>query len=234
MKQDLRTEKKCVLDMRKISRSFETPHGPVHVLQQLDFSMGAGEFIIVTGPSGSGKTTFLNLASLLDNPSTGQVLFDGQDVSTLAEPALCDIRKHHIGMVFQNFYLLPHRSALENVAFRFRYLDIDPIHARSKAMDALETVGLRSIARQPARVLSGGEMQRVAIARAVALRPRLLVADEPTGNLDRASAEVVLDCFTKLNQAGIAVLLVTHDESLLPYGSRHVICRDGVLLAGAL
>ncbi|NCC52482.1 MAG: ABC transporter ATP-binding protein [Spartobacteria bacterium] len=227
-------EKKMVLRMRDVTRSFDTPHGPVHVLKDVQFVMDADGFVIVTGPSGSGKTTFLNLASLLDVPSAGQVFFDSRDVSKLPEAALCDIRKHHIGMVFQNFYLLPHRSALDNVAFRFRYLDVDVEDARRQAMEALTMVGLRSVALQPARVLSGGEMQRVAIARAVAQRPRMLVADEPTGNLDRASARVVMDCFVQLNEAGIGVLLVTHDESLLAYGTRHVICRDGRLIEGAL
>jgi putative ABC transport system ATP-binding protein len=222
-----------VLAMTGIAKRFETPHGPVSVLRDVDFSLVPGDFMVITGPSGSGKTTFLNLASLLDHPTEGVLCFDGQDVARLDEPALCSIRKQHIGMVFQNFYLLPHRTALENVMFRFRYVDYDQEQAREQALAALARVGLRHVAAQPARLLSGGEMQRVAIARAVALEPRLIVADEPTGNLDRASADNIISCFLELNAAGISVLMVTHDVTLLTPGMRHLECRDGRLQEAA-
>ncbi len=219
-----------VLQMRSVTKSFSTPVGSIEVLHRVNLSVSQGEFIAVTGPSGSGKSTFLHLAALLDHPTKGKELFDGQDVSIFKEPEFCYLRKYKIGMVFQNYHLLLHRSVLENVLFRFRYLDYDRATAKSLAVQALEMMGLMSIAGRSARVLSAGEMQRVAIARAVALEPRLLVADEPTGNLDETSTNTVMHCFEKLNrEAGITILMVTHNKSLLRFSTRHFLCRDGII-----
>lgn len=211
-----------VLGMEDVGKSFQTPQGRIEVLRHVNLAISEGEFVAVTGPSGSGKSTCLHLAALLDQPTTGRVLFDGQDLSVLAEPELCQIRKHKVGMVFQMYCLLPHRTVAENVLFRYRYLDHDRTEAEKQAMHALEAMDLTGIANRPARLLSGGEMQRVAIARAVALEPRLLIADEPTGNLDRVSAMGVMDCFKRLHQAGITILMVTHNEALLGFCSRHL------------
>jgi len=218
-----------VLQMRDVTKSFATPRGPVRVLRGVDVAIAPGSFVAITGPSGSGKSTFLNLAALLDTPTSGELFFDGSDVSRLTERELCAVRKDRIGMVFQKFCLLPHRSAIDNVLFRFRYLDVPAAEARRRAEEALATVGLAGQADQPVRLMSGGEMQRVAIARAVAQRPRLVVADEPTGNLDHAAADAVMNTFTQLHAAGIAILLVTHNEALLRYCDRHLNCRDGRL-----
>lgn len=218
-----------VLQMENVKKSFPTPYGSVEVLHQVNFSILQGEFVAITGPSGSGKSTCLHLAALLDYPSSGRVIFDGEDVSRLNESEMCNIRKRKVGMVFQKYCLLPHRSVFENVLFRFRYLDYDRADAERQTVQALENVGLIGIANRAARLLSGGEMQRTAIARAIALEPRLLVADEPTGNLDRASAISVMECFQRLNQNGITVLLVTHNEALLGFCSRHLLCRDGFI-----
>ena len=218
-----------VLYMRGVTKSFATPRGTVRVLNAVDFTMKEGEFIAITGPSGSGKSTLLNLAALLDHPTGGRIFFSGHDVSTVNEVALSELRKTMIGMVFQKFCLLPHRSAEDNVAFRYRYVDVERGEAHRRARAALEAMGLLHLAAQPARLLSGGEMQRVAIARAVALRPKLLLADEPTGNLDRHAAHTVMEAFQQLRREGISVLLATHNESLLPYCSRHIECRDGSL-----
>jgi len=222
-------DSKKVLEMHSVSKSFETPHGLVTVLHNVDLAVREGEFLAITGPSGSGKTTLLNLAALLDTPSTGSVHFDGRDVSQFSESELCTIRKDAMGMVFQKFYLMSHRSALENVMFRFRYMDVSPKEARECSEMALVSVGLGDKLHQAARLLSGGEMQRAAIARAVAVKPRLLVADEPTGNLDRHSADRVMQTFASLNQEGISVLFVSHDESLLRFSSRHLVCSDGAV-----
>jgi putative ABC transport system ATP-binding protein len=217
-----------ILRMEQVSKTFAAAHGRVDVLRRVDLAVSEGEFVIMTGPSGSGKSTCLHLAALLDRPSSGTVRFDGEDVSAVGEPELCRLRAQRVGMVFQKYCLLPHRSVAENVAFRFRYLEIDPADARSCVARALDTMDLARIAQRPARLLSGGEMQRVAIARAVAHEPKLLIADEPTGNLDAAAAGGVMDCFRQLNRAGITVLMVTHNEALLPYSSRHIrLCRDG-------
>ncbi len=218
-----------VLEMRGVRKSFPSPQGPVDVLRGVDLAVAPGEFVVVTGPSGSGKSTFLNLAGLLDHPTGGSVRFGGYEVSTLDEAALSRVRGRRIGVVFQRFCLLPRRSALENVLFRFRYLDEGEARARERAAAALEMVGLAHAAERPARLLSAGEMQRVAVARAVAVKPDLLVADEPTGNLDHEATDGVMDCFRRLNGEGITVLMVTHNEGLLEYASRHLKCRDGVL-----
>ena len=218
-----------VLQMKGVIKKFPSPSGPVDVLKGIDLAIQPGDFVLVTGPSGSGKTTLLNLAALMDQPTAGEVLFDGVSVSAMDEEALCAVRKRKIGIVFQRFCLLPHRTAFDNVLFRFRYVDGMNGEARTLAMNALATVGLSGIADRKARLLSAGEMQRVAIARAVALKPDLLVADEPTGNLDKESADVAMHCFQTLNEQGITVLMVTHNEALKAYASRHWICRDGVL-----
>lgn len=218
-----------VLRFKRVHKDFATPHGRVQVLGGVNFALNQGEFMAVTGPSGSGKSTLLNLASLLDQPTAGSVWFDGQDVGGLSEHELCEFRKNRVGMVFQKYCLLPHRSVLENILFRYRYLPHRREEALSRSHEAMAVMGLSDIADRPARLLSGGEMQRVSIARAVVKTPMLLVADEPTGNLDRRSAAAVMDCFTTLHKKGLTILFVTHNESLLGYCSRHLVCSDGVL-----
>ncbi|MEI7880812.1 MAG: ABC transporter ATP-binding protein [bacterium] len=219
-----------ILKMENVSKLFPTPHGPARVLHSVDITIQPGDFAAITGPSGSGKTTFLNLAALLDRPTEGSLHFGGQDVSALAEPNLNALRKHRIGMVFQRFCLLSHRTVLENVLFRFRYLDIPRSRALSLARQALEEMSLTPHADQPARLLSGGEMQRTAIARAVAAPPDLLLVDEPTGNLDRDSAEGVMQCFKNLNQRGITILLATHNPALLKYCNRCFAFKNGTVI----
>jgi putative ABC transport system ATP-binding protein len=218
-----------ILQMRGVIKSFPSPVGSVEVLKGINLVMDRGDFLLITGPSGSGKTTLLNLAALLDSPTSGEVLFEGVDVSAMDEDALCVARKRRIGMVFQRFCLLPNRSVLDNVLFRFRYVEGMNGEARHLAAEALGTVGLIEIADRPARRLSAGEMQRVAIARAVASKPDLLVADEPTGNLDKGSADMVMNCFRTLNGRGVTVLMVTHNESLKTYATRYLVCKNGVL-----
>ncbi len=220
----------AVIELEKVGRSFDSAAGMVRVLRSVDLVIMPGDFAIITGPSGSGKTTMLNITCLMEHPSEGRVLFDGEEVSALSERRMSEIRKHRIGVVFQRFHLLTGRTVLDNVLFRFRYLEHRPSEARDRSMEALSIVGMQGVCDRSARVLSAGEMQRVAIARAVALRPYLLVADEPTGNLDRASAEGVMKCFDELNAQGITILMVTHNEELLSHASRHFICRDGAIL----
>lgn len=219
-----------ILSLENVSKSFATPRGPVTVLHSVTLSVYPGEFVAITGPSGSGKTTFLNLAALLDRPTSGIIRFGGVDVSTLDESGLNALRKHRIGMVFQRFCLLSHRTVLENVLFRFRYLDIPGPEAAALARQALEEMILTPHAHQPARLLSGGEMQRTAIARAVAAPPDLLLVDEPTGNLDRDSAEGVMACFRNLNRRGITILLATHNPALLNDCTRCLTFKDGTMV----
>lgn len=218
-----------VIRMQGVGKRFASPAGVVEVLRGVDFELTPGDFAMITGPSGSGKSTLLNLSSLLDRPSQGRLEFEGRDISGLDEPGLCAIRKRRIGMVFQKFFLLPHRTALDNVLFRLRYVEpVVPAH-RAAAERLLDDMGLPHIRHRTARLLSAGEMQRVAIARAVMLHPAILVADEPTGNLDRVSTDVVMECFRRLHAGGLTILMVTHNDHLLRYATRHLVCSGGRL-----
>lgn len=218
-----------ILEMTGVTRTFHDSRGPVEVLRGVNLAITPGEFIMVTGPSGSGKTTLLNIAAMLDRAGSGSSIFCGRDTSAMSDSELCEARASRIGMVFQKFHLLQSRTARENVLFRWRYVLPDDGDRLKAADEALERVGLGEILHRPARLLSAGEMQRVAIARAIALPPTLLVADEPTGNLDSSSAIAVMKCFQSLNAGGITILMVTHNEHLLEYGTRHLVCRAGVL-----
>jgi len=189
---------------------------PVEVLRDISLDFYHGEFVVVTGPSGSGKTTLLHLCALLDLPTRGHVLFCGEEVKNLS-----------VGVVYQQFHLLPHRTALENVLFRFRYVPHDFEESRRAAREALETVGLAEAADRPARVLSGGEMQRVAIARAIVLPPRLLVADEPTGNLDGDSAREIIATFQELHRRGHTILMASHNPTIAKQASRTLRLKEG-------
>lgn len=216
-----------VLELQGIRRAFPSSSGDVPVLRGVDMVLAPGDFAAISGPSGSGKTTLLHLAALLDRPSGGRLLLEGREVGGLAEEELDAVRRDRIGMVFQAFHLLPRRTVLENVRFRFRYRDTLPGEEDQRAREAMEWVGITHLADREARWLSGGEMQRVAIARAVAGRPTLLLSDEPTGNLDRDSTRAVMDCFTRLHAAGLTILMVTHNEDLLGFATRRFHCRDG-------
>ncbi|MDA0576922.1 MAG: ABC transporter ATP-binding protein [Verrucomicrobia bacterium] len=222
-----------VLHLANVGKSYPTPAGPVEVLRAVNLQVHAAEFVVITGPSGSGKTTLLSIAGLLDAPSTGTVAFAGKALPQNDERALRHVRSHHIGMIFQRFHLLEHRSVVENVMFRYRYLPHDRADVRRRALALLDEFGLADTADRPARVLSAGERQRVAIARAVVLPPMLLIADEPTGNLDAASADRVMACFRSLHRQGITVMLVTHNLSLCAYATRHLRCVDRGLAEAA-
>ena len=217
------------LRLESVRKTFRAAGSQVEVLRGVSLALDVGEFGVITGPSGSGKTTLLMVAGLLQPANGGKVWFDGRDTSGLGEKELADIRKRGVGMVFQKFCLMPHRSAQDNVEFRFRYLDHDAREARTLSAAALERVGLAGKAQQAARLLSAGEMQRVAIARALALPPKLLLADEPTGNLDPESAARVMDLFRELNREGMSILLVTHNLEWVAPGTTHWTMHDGHL-----
>ena len=225
----------AVLTLDGVVREYRTPARRHRVLDRVSLSLEEGEFLAVTGPSGSGKSTLLNLCALLDPPDEGEIYLSDRRMTGLDDESIARIRGREIGMVFQSYALLPYRSVLENVIFRFRYLDApDPDGGRRKAREAIEEMGLGPMADQPARLLSGGEMQRVAIARAVVSPPKLLVADEPTGNLDTESEARVMGCFRRLNrERGISVLLATHNLSLLGYADRHLVCREAAVREAA-
>lgn len=217
-----------VVELRGVTRTYDG-FPPVHALSPCDLSIEHGDYLTVVGPSGSGKSTLLNLIGLLDRPTEGSYLLDGIDVGRLDEPQRTALRGQRIGFVFQSFQLLAHRPALENVMMARLYRGASKAEQITAAEGALDSVGLsHKIATLPSR-MSGGERQRVAIARALAGGPSLLLCDEPTGNLDSATAASVLELFADLNAQGITIVLITHDPSIARRGNRTVDIRDGQL-----
>ena len=218
-----------ILKFNDVNRTYQTPGGPVEALKDISITFAPRSFNIVTGPSGSGKSTLLNLASLLDKPTSGCLEFLDRDTSLLNEKALSKLRSEHIGMVFQSFHLMPSLTVLENILFRFRYINATSVNIMESALSAARRTGISHLLQQSARLLSGGEMQRVAIARAIVCSPELLVADEPTGNLDSVNARRVVEQFAELNRSGITILMVTHNHELLRYATHHYETHDGIL-----
>jgi putative ABC transport system ATP-binding protein len=202
---------------------------PVSALSPCDLRVGAGEYVTIVGPSGSGKSTFLNVAGLLDRPSRGTYRLDGIDTRALKEADRTALRGQRIGFVFQAYHLLPHRTAEENVELSMLYNGVPRIDRRRRAREALRQVGLGHRIDAMATRLSGGEKQRVAIARALVNRPSLLLCDEPTGNLDTATAGTVLELLTELHHAGLTILVITHDPDVAARGQRTVNITDGQL-----
>ncbi|WP_329488343.1 ABC transporter ATP-binding protein [Kitasatospora sp. NBC_01246] len=221
-----------LVEFRRVGLTYPGPP-PVTALAPCDLAVDPGDYVTVTGPSGSGKSTFLNIAGLLDAPTTGRYLLDGVDTGRLADGDRTALRGRRIGFVFQSFHLLPHRSAAENVALALLYTAARGRRAaaerRERAREALVRVGLGHRADALPSRLSGGERQRVAIARALVGRPALLLCDEPTGNLDTATARSVLALLDDLHAQGLTLLLITHDPQVAARGRRTVAIRDGVL-----
>ena len=221
------------LRLEGIRKGYGTGDARVEVLRGMDWEIGEGSFAVLAGPSGSGKTTLLGVAGLLLRPDSGRVLFWNRDAAAMDEREAAAVRAREIGMVFQKFCLLGRRSALDNVLFRFRYAGGPTPAARAAARDALARVDLADKARRPAGVLSAGEMQRVAIARAIASRPRLLLADEPTGNLDESNAAAVMDLFQTLHRDGMTLLVVTHNPAWERLPAARVFRMDRGLVSPA-
>jgi putative ABC transport system ATP-binding protein len=203
----------------------------VLALREIDLFVGAGEFIAIMGPSGSGKSTLMNMIGCLDRPSGGTYSLDGHLVSTLDDDELAAIRNTKIGFVFQTFNLLPRLNALQNVELPLIYRGLPPQKRRAVALEALGRVGLSDRTHHRPTELSGGQQQRVAIARAISGSPAIILADEPTGNLDSRSGEEVLQVFQDLNDGGITVVLVTHDENLGRHSKRLIRLWDGTIKA---
>ncbi|MET8698501.1 ABC transporter ATP-binding protein [Kitasatospora sp. NPDC004723] len=217
-----------VIEFRGAGLTYPGPPA-VAAFKPADLALRRGEFVTVVGPSGSGKSTFLNIVGLLDRPTEGTYLLDGIDTGRLSDNGRTALRGRRIGFVFQSFHLLPHRSSVENVALAMLYSAVPARERRARAREALDRVGLAHRAQALPSRLSGGERQRVAVARALVGRPSLLLCDEPTGNLDTANSEVVMELLAELHLAGLTILVITHDPAIAERGSRTLTIRDGVL-----
>ena len=217
-----------MLEMRKVSKIYRTAMVETHALRSLDLHVREGEFVAVTGPSGSGKTTFLNIAGLLETFTEGDYLLDGENVRGLSDDARSRLRNRKIGFIFQGFNLIPDLNLFDNVDVPLRYRGLPAADRKARIEKALTQVGLASRMRHYPAELSGGQQQRVAIARALAGEPKLLLADEPTGNLDTQMARGVLELLEQINAAGTTIIMVTHDPELAARAQRNVHIVDGV------
>jgi putative ABC transport system ATP-binding protein len=218
-----------LIQVENLSKTYKLGGQKVPALKGVSFRIQEGEFVAIMGQSGSGKSTLMNLLGCLDLPSSGTYRLDDIDVATLNSDQLAEVRNRRIGFVFQSFNLLPRSSALENTELPLLYSGAsDP---QSKAREALAKVGLDARARHKPNELSGGECQRVAIARAIVNNPTLILADEPTGNLDSKTGEEIMDIFSRLNQEGVTLILVTHEQHVAQYARRVIHMRDGLIVS---
>ena len=226
------TDSRLMLRARGVTRAFPVSGGKFWALRGIDADIPAGALTILKGRSGSGKTTLLNILSALDRPTAGEVLFDGQDVARMSEDERTRLRRRRIGFVFQSFHLLPKLTALDNVALPLLYGGVKKEERRERARAALETVGLADRIDHRPDQLSGGQCQRVAIARAIVGKPRLLLADEPTGALDSASGAQVMELFHQLHADGSTIIMITHDRGIAHHADTIMTIKDGVLSGG--
>jgi putative ABC transport system ATP-binding protein len=222
-----------VIAVRNLVKIYRVGEVEVRALRGVSLEVERGEFVAITGPSGSGKSTLMHILGCLDRPTSGKYLLEGEDVSHMTRDQLAEIRNRRIGFVFQGFNLLSRTSALDNVELPLLYRGgTRTAERRKRAMDALAAVGLRERSDHHPNQLSGGQQQRVAIARALITNPSILLADEPTGNLDSRTSVEVMGIFQRLNrERGITVLLITHEHDIAEYGTRIIACRDGQIVA---
>ena len=216
-----------LIRLEKICRDFQVGDEVVHALQDVNLTIGAGEYISIMGPSGSGKSTLLNILGLLDTPTSGHYWLDDRDVSVLSDNQIAETRQSEIGFVFQFFHLIPRLTALENVELPLTLAGVGKKERHERAALVLEQMGIEDRADHRPDQLSGGQRQRVAIGRAIVMKPGLLLADEPTGNLDSESGAEVIDIIEQLNAEGLSVIVVTHDPTLGARSRRHLLMVDG-------
>jgi putative ABC transport system ATP-binding protein len=220
-----------MIELRDTSRQFQVGEQLVKALDSVDLVVGDGEYVSIMGPSGSGKSTLLNVIGLLDRPTGGEYLLDGRGTTSLSDDELAHVRAHKIGFIFQSFHLVPRLTAFENVELPMVLAEIASAERRKRAEAVLASLNLTDRAHHRPDQLSGGQRQRVAIARAMVMEPTVLLADEPTGNLDHVSGAEVLAALETLNARGITLLVVTHDDEVAARARRHVRMRDGRIVA---
>jgi len=224
------THTSSVISFSSVTKSYGEGEATAYALRGVDLEIVRGEFVAIMGPSGSGKSTAMNIIGCLDTPSRGEYLFEGVDVGSLSRDQRALLRRNYIGFIFQGFNLLGKTSAVENVELPLLYRGIDAQTRRAKALEALKSVGLEHVAHHTPGELSGGQQQRVAIARAIVTDPLILLADEPTGNLDSAKSVEVMELLQSFNRdKGITIIMVTHEDDMAAYSQRIIRFRDGLI-----
>jgi putative ABC transport system ATP-binding protein len=219
-----------MLTMRELSRVYRTDTVETTALDSINLEIADGEFVAIMGPSGCGKSTLLNIVGMLDSPSSGSYVFDGKEVAGLPEAKLADVRKQNIGFIFQSFNLVDELSVRENIELALLYHDVASAERRRRVEEVMDKVGIAHRARHRPSQLSGGQQQRVAVARALVGNPKLILADEPTGNLDTQHGEEVMKMLQQLNREGSTIVMVTHSPSHADYAGRVVNMLDGRIL----
>jgi putative ABC transport system ATP-binding protein len=222
----------AVIELRDLTKTYRLGDETLHALDGVNCTIQAGEFVAITGPSGSGKSTLANIIGGLDKPSSGTVIVDGQDLSHVRDRQLSDYRNHHIGFVFQSFNLQGTQTALENVMLPLVFSRMKSKDRKVRAKECLDAVGLGDRLKHKPGQLSGGQRQRVAIARALAVKPSIILADEPTGNLDSARGEEIMKLLKDLNKQGITLIVITHDVSIAKQAGRVIQIKDGKMVKG--
>ena len=223
-----------IIQIENLKKTYDTGSIQVEALKSVDLNVNKNEYVAIMGASGSGKSTLMNIIGCLDRMTSGKYILDGEDVSTLNDTQLAEIRNKKIGFVFQSFNLLPRLTALGNVELPMIYAGIPGAKRLQKAKEALEKVGLGDRMHHKPNELSGGQKQRVAIARALVNNPAILLADEPTGNLDTKSSIEIMDIFESLNKEGVTIVMVTHEADIAAHTKRNVVFRDGEIISDKL
>jgi len=217
-----------MIRIKNMTKLYKNGVNEVAALKEVDLHIKKGEFVAIMGPSGSGKSTLMNILGCLDKPTSGEYFLDNEDISKMDNRQLANVRNKKIGFVFQSFNLLPRINSLRNVEIPMIYAGVPPSERRQRAMEALESVGLKQRWNHKPNELSGGQRQRVAIARSLVNNPGVILADEPTGNLDTKSGAEIMDIFVGLHEKGVTIALVTHEDEIARYAQKVVTFRDGV------